>query len=143
MLLYVVVSEKAPLRPVCALGTSPKGRGKAASDRGQFEPVTLAIDPHLWGVTRAACRRRQFEPVILVVDLRHWVSPGSLQLNSLGKENVPFVGRGHAPADCVRFPLHLPSSTAPKPSPSGEGGTAIAVTDEGCSVKVTASSGQG
>ena len=27
----VVVNEKYPLRPVCALGTSPKGRGKGGS----------------------------------------------------------------------------------------------------------------
>ena len=44
-----------------------------------------------------------------------------------------------APADHVGLPLHPPSSTAPKPSPSGEGGTAIAVTDEGCSVNMPTS----
>ncbi len=41
------------------------------------------------------------------------------------------VGWGHAPATNLGFPLHLPSSTAPKPSPTGEGGPALAGSDEG------------
>ena len=41
------------------------------------------------------------------------------------------VGRGHAPAANLGFPLHLPSSTAPKPSPTGEGGPALAGSDAG------------
>ena len=64
-----------------------------------------------------------YETVTLVVDHHLWVSPGSLQLSSLGKRHVPFVERGHAPADPAGFPPHLSNSTAPKPSPSGEGGS--------------------
>ena len=65
-----------------------------------------------------------YETDTLVVDPHLWVSPGSIQLNSLNNENVPFVGRGHAPADPVRLRKQLHGSTAPKPSPSGEGGPA-------------------
>ncbi len=90
-------------------------------------------------VGRAACRRWQCEPDTLVVDPRHWVSPGSLQLNSLGKENVPFVGRGHAPAAHVSLPLHPPTSTVPKPSPLGGRWPGEAGSDEGCSVNITTS----
>ena len=82
------------------LGAAKKALSVTASAAVNYETVTLAVDHH------------------------HWVSPGSLQLNSLGKENVPFVGRGHAPAAHVSLPLHPPTSTAPKPSPSGEGGPA-------------------
>ena len=115
------------------------GNYEAANGRWQFETETLAIDPHHWGGTRAACRRCQCEPAALVVDHLLRGSPDSLRFSSLGKRGVPFVGRGHAPAAHVRLPLHLPSSAAPKPSPSGEGGPAPAGSDEGCSAKATTS----
>ncbi len=44
-----------------------------------------------------------------------------------------------APADHVSLPLHPPSSTAPKPSPSGEGGSPQARRMRGGSVKATTS----
>ena len=55
------------------------------------------------------------------------------------KRDVLFVGRGHAPAAHVGFLPHLPSSTSPKPSPSGEGGSPQARRMRGGSVKATAS----
>ena len=113
---YMLWSVKKTLSAQCAhWAPLPKGEARRRAAAGNYEPATLAVDPHLWG------------------------APGSLQLSSLNKGNVPFVGRWHAPAAHVGLPLYLPSSTAPKPSPSGEGGTATAVTDEGCSVKPTTS----
>ncbi len=103
--------------------SSPRGRGKALPE----------------GEARAACRRCQCEPVTLAVDHHLRGSPGSLRLNSLNNENVPFVGRGHAPADPVRLRKQSPSSTSPKPSPSGEGGPAKPGRMRGGSVKATTS----
>ncbi len=65
-----------------------------------------------------------YETDTLVVDHHRWGSPGSIQLNSLNNENVPFVGRGYAPADPVRLRKQLPG---------------FAGSDEGRSVNLTTS----
>ena len=91
-----------------------KGRRAAAVS---YEPATLVVNHHLRGAPGRRAAAVNGETDTLVVDSHHWGSPDSLQLNNLGKRNALFVGRGHAPADHVGFPLHLPSSTAPKPSP--------------------------
>ncbi len=122
------------------------GRWLAAGETAhQVPPLPLALprgelakifDFRLRG---AAYRRCQCEPVTLAIDHHLRESPGSLQRCGRMRTGYVCVGRGHAPADHVSLPLHPPSSTAPKPSPSGEGGTATAVTDEGRNVKATAS----
>ena len=114
---YILWSLKKPLSAQCAhWAPLPEGEARRRAAAVSYEPVTLVIAPHLRG------------------------SPGSLQLNSLGKVNVPFVGRGHAPAAHVRFLYHAPSSTAPKPSPSGGGRwPGKAGSDEGRNVTPTTS----
>ncbi len=93
----------------------PEGEARRPVAAVNGGPVTLVVDPHLRG------------------------SPDSLQLNNLDKRDVSFVGRGHAPAANVSFPLHRPSSTVPKPSPSGEGGPAKPGRMRGGSVKAITS----
>ena len=56
-------------------------------------------------------------------------APGSLQLNSLDKKDIPFVGRGHTPADHVRFLQHIPT-VSPHQIPPGEGGSPPGEPDE-------------
>ena len=87
----------------------------------------------------AAYRRCQCEPVTLAIDHNLRESPGSLQGGGRMRTGYVCVGRGHAPADHVGSPLHPPSSTAPKPSPSGEGGSPQARRMRGGSAKATTS----
>ncbi len=47
-----VAIRKSPLRPVCALGTSPYGRGKAARRRCQLRVCNLGSRPPPPGVNR-------------------------------------------------------------------------------------------
>ena len=77
--LYVVGSEKALSAQCAHWAPPPEGEARRRSAAVTYEPETLAVNHHLRG------------------------SPGSLLLNKLWKGDVPFVGRGHAPAANVRF----------------------------------------
>ena len=80
------------------------------------------------GTGNAACRRSQLRACYLGNVPPTLGAPDSIQLNSLDKKDIPFVGRGHAPVDHVRFLQHIPSSTAP--NPPGEGGSPPGEPDE-------------
>ena len=99
----------------------------------------MVVDGRFVGCTAAV----NFGPVTLVVDPHHWVSPGSPQLNNLDKRNVLFVGRGHAHAAHVNFasaPAKFPRTNA---FPRGGRWQPEGLTDDGRSVKATASAKSG
>ena len=128
--LYVVGSEKALSAQCAHWAPPPEGEARRRSAAVTYEPETLAVNHHLRGSPDSvqgggrtfcwACRRCRFETATLVVDPRHWVSPGSLLLNKLRKGDVPFVGRGHAPAANVRFLGSSPICAPQNPSPGGK-----------------------
>ena len=94
-----VAIRKGPLRPVCALGTSPIGRGKGGVPPLSIRDCYPGNRPPPQGVTRFVTG--------------WWTNTYGIRVRRALA----------APADHVGLPLHPPSSTAPKPSPSGEGGS--------------------